>query len=250
MEFYQVILILVVGTVAGFMNSVGGGGSLLTLPMLIFLGLPSTTANGTNRVALVVQNIAAVLSFKSKGVFDIKLNLWLGIPVLIGSLVGANFAVSLPDEIFNRILAVVMLLVLGVILWQPHKKYLNGEEENWDTGRKIKSAVVFFLVGIYSGFIQAGVGFIIIAALSIIAGMSLVKINSVKVFIIGVSMFFSLLIFVYHGNVDWVLGFTLAIGNGLGGWLGAKFSVEKGDVWIRRIITVSVIAMSIKLFIS
>ncbi len=246
MPVEQIALILVTGIAAGFLNTLAGGGSLLTMPVLIFLGLPSAMANGTNRIALMAQNIVAVTNFRRKGFFDWKLSLMLGIPAVLGSVLGANLAISLPDRIFNKILAVVMLLVLGLILWQPQKK-LAGAGGNLSSKRKLAAVITFFFVGIYGGFIQAGVGFIIIASLTVITGMSLVRINSIKVFVVAIYMLSSLAIFVYSGQVDWVLGLTLAVGNGLGGWLGSNFAVSRGDKWIRVFLVIAVTLMAAKL---
>jgi len=246
MAIWKVFLILATGTAAGFLNTVGGGGSLLSMPMLIFLGLPSAVANGTNRVALMIQNIVAVYNFRRKGFFDLKLSIMLGLPALVGSIVGSKIAISLSDNVFNKILAFIMIIVLFFIVKQPHKKYIvEGEEFNPD--RKIPAIIAFFFVGLYGGFIQAGVGFIIIVALSLITGMSLVKINSLKVFIVGFYMITSLLVFIISGNVNWILGFTLAIGNSLGAWLGSNFAVSKGDKWIRYILIAVVSIMALKL---
>jgi len=242
----KILLILATGTAAGFLNVLAGGGSLLTMPMLIFLGLPSAAANGTNRIALMVQNIVAVSNFRRKGFFDLNLSLMLGIPALLGSIVGSKIAISLPDDIFNKILAFVMFIVLFLILKQPQKKVVS-EEDNFNPERKIPAVITFFLVGIYGGFIQAGVGFIIIVSLSIITGMSLVRINSLKVFIVGLYMLSSLAVFISSGNVNWILGLTLAIGNSLGAWLGSNFAIARGDRWIRYILTGAVSIMALKL---
>lgn len=185
MNILHLGLILITGIVTGFMNTLGGGGSLLSMPMLIFLGSPAAVANGTNRIALLIQNIVAVTNFKRKGFFYPKLSIFLGVPAILGSLLGARFAISIAEEMFQKILAVIMIIVLVLILTRPEKKFLKEiEGENISSIRLIVSMLVFFGVGFYGGFIQAGVGFIIIVALTLITGMSLVKINSLKVFII------------------------------------------------------------------
>ncbi|OEG00156.1 integrase [Vulcanibacillus modesticaldus] len=247
MEFIQIILILITGILAGFLNVMAGGGSLLTMPVLIFLGLPSAVANGTNRIALTVQNIVAILNFRKNGYFDWKFSLMLGIPALIGSILGANLAISLPDEVFNKILAIIMVIVLIITLWQPHKK-IQAAREYRSLKRNLMAMFVFFFVGVYGGFVQAGVGFIIIASLVIITGLPLVKINSIKVFVVLIYMLSSLTIFIVNNQIDWSLGFTLAIGNGIGGWLGSKIAMDKGDKWIRIFLVITVTLMAIKLF--
>ncbi|MFZ5946285.1 MAG: sulfite exporter TauE/SafE family protein [Bacillota bacterium] len=250
LTFGNVVLILLTGTAAGFLNVVGGGGSLLSMPMLIFLGLPSALANGTNRIALMVQNIVAVINFRSKGYFDLKLSLLLGIPALLGSIAGSGLAISLPDEIFNKILGLIMFVVLFLIIKQPEKKLVSQDEQEFNPKKRIPAMIAFFFIGMYGGFMQAGVGFVIIAALTLITGMSLVKINSVKVFVVGLYMLSSLIVFIASGNVNWVLGLTLAVGNSIGAWLGSSFAVSKGDKWIRYILVVTVTIMALKLLLN
>jgi len=248
MTLTDTAIVLAAGLVSGFVNIVGGGGSLISLPVLIFMGLPSTVANGTNRVALMVQSIVAIGYFRQKGFFYPKLSMILGVPALLGSLLGAKFAISLSDEMFNKTLAAVMLIVLVIIIWRPEKHFFKtGEEENLNRRRLAMAALTFFGVGFYGGFIQAGVGFVIIAALSLITGMSLTKINSLKVFVSAIYIFTSLLVFIYSGKVDWVLGLILAVGNAAGAYLGSVFTVAKGDRWIRIFLVVTVLIMSGKL---
>ena len=248
MEILDVGLILVTGVVAGFMNTLGGGGSLLTLPMLIFLGSPAAVANGTNRIALMVQNVVGVSNFRKKGFFYPKLGITLAVPAVFGSLLGARFAISVPEELFQKILAIIMIVVMILILTRPEKRFLKEiEGENLSTARLVVSIFVFFGVGLYGGFINAGVGFVIIVALTLITGMSLVKINSLKLFIVLIYIFSSFIVFLVHGKVDWILGLTLAIGNALGAYLGSNFAVSKGDKWIRVFIVIAILSMSAKL---
>ncbi len=248
MNATETILILLAGIASGFVNIVGGGGSLISLPALIFLGLPPAVANGTNRVALMVQSLVAIGYFKQKGFFYPKLSFVLGIPAVLGSILGARFAISLSDEVFNKVLVAVMLTVLVLILWRPEKYFLNSDAGEKLTGPRLTAAaLIFFGVGFYGGFIQAGVGFIIIAALAMLTGMSLVKINSIKVSVSVIYILASLMVFVINGKVDWVLGVALAAGNGIGAYLGSAFTVAKGDKWIRIFLVVSVLLMSGKL---
>ncbi len=248
MEILDLGLILITGVAAGFMNTLGGGGSLLSLPMLIFLGSPAAVANGTNRIALIAQNIVAITNFRRKGFFYPKLGITLAIPAVFGSFLGAKIAISIPEELFQRILAIIMVIVMVLILTRPEKKFLKEiEGENLSSIRLVIAMFVFFGIGVYGGFIQAGVGFIIISALALITGLSLVKINSLKVFIVLIYVFSSFAVFIIHGKVDWILGSTLAIGNALGAYLGSNFAVSKGDKWIRVFIVIAILSMSAKL---
>lgn len=243
------LIMLLAGIVAGFINTVAGGGSLITLPILIFMGLPSATANGTNRIALLFQNIAASYTFRKKGLFYPKLALWLGIPAVLGAYVGSSLAVSLPDQLFNRILSIVMIVVLVMIITRPEKRFLKQVGEETLAGpRKWIAPLVFFFVGIYGGFIQAGVGFILIVALTLVTGLSLVKVNAIKVSIVAIYTAMALLVFVRSGHVDWGLGLLMAVGNSFGAYLGGTFAVKKGDRYIQAVIAVTVIVMAGKLW--
>lgn len=242
----DILLIILAGLVAGFLNTVAGGGSLITMPALIFMGLPPAMANGTNRVAIMVQNIAAVTNFKRKGYFDLKNSLRLALPAIVGSILGAQFAIQMDPETFNRILSVIMLVVLFVILFQPHKRLQKRAEQQLED-HKWMSMFSFFIVGLYGGLIQAGVGFMIIAALTVLTDYTLVKINSLKVLIVLLYMSTSLLVYAFSGNVHWLYGLILAIGNASGAWIGSSFQMARGDKWVRFVLAIAVIAMSIKL---
>ncbi|MFT6828916.1 MAG: putative membrane protein YfcA [Roseivirga sp.] len=246
MEILNLLLLLVVGLVAGCLNTLAGGGSLLSLPVLIFLGLPPNVANATNRVAIVLQNIFAVQGFKSKGVSVYPFNLWLGISAFCGAIVGAFLAVDIDEEVFNRILAVVIVAVVIYMGINPLKNI--NKPENMGKKATITSIIIFFFVGIYGGFIQAGVGYLMIMALTLVNGFSLVKTNSIKVFVALTYTLVALGIFIYYGIVNWEFGIPLAIGNATGGWLASRWSVNKGDNWIRYIVMVTASAFAIKLF--
>jgi uncharacterized membrane protein YfcA len=148
----NILLVASIGIISGFLNTVAGGGSLLSMPALIFLGLPSAVANGTNRVAIMAQSLAAVAGFRRKGFFDWKLGMAWGIPSIAGAVVGSRIAVSLPDAVFNRLLAAVMLLVLALTLWNPQRRLRVGEIVLSRRQKNI-GIVVFFGVGIYGGLI-------------------------------------------------------------------------------------------------
>ena len=245
MDIYQSVLLIVAGFIAGFINTVAGGGSL-TMPLLIFMGLPPAIANGTNRIALFAQNSFAVMGFRSKGISAYPYSLWLSITAFFGAIVGAYIAIEIDGKVFNRILAIVMLVVVFLIVFNPFKS--TTKAENMSAKHQIIGVIVFFFVGIYGGFIQAGVGFLVIAVLSFINNMNLIKINSAKVFVILIYLISSLAVFIYNDKVFWSWGLTLAIGNSLGGWIGSRWQVSKGEIWIKRIMVIMVIAMAVKLW--
>ncbi len=243
--FWQIPLLFAVGIVAGILNVLAGGGSLLTLPLLIFMGLPSAVANGTNRIAIFCQNIFAIRGFRQKGVMPLELALLCTPPALLGSWLGANMAINLDDLMFKRILALVMLGVLIFTAVDPMKRF-RQQEVTFGPLRKLILVISFFGVGVYGGFVQAGVGFIVISAL-LVHGLDLVRINAIKVFVIFAYTFIALGVFIYHGQVNYLLGFALAAGNSIGGAIGPKLAVAKGHDWIRKVVTVTVAVFALKL---
>lgn len=254
MEIWQFFVVFAVGAIAGFVNVLAGGGSILTLPMLIFLGLPPAVANGTNRLAVAVQSIFAVAGFRRKGISDFKSSLILSCPALLGGLIGAQLALAVSDQVFKKVLAVIMIFILGFILWDPIRKKhstIHHKEDISHLSMSQRIAIMFFLffAGIYGGFVQAGVGFLIIMALNMIGGLNLVKTNSHKVFIAGINALFSVLIFAFHNKIYWIIGLVLAAGNGLGGWIGSHYAVSKGERFIRIVLTICVIAIIVKLLL-
>ncbi|WP_303722533.1 sulfite exporter TauE/SafE family protein [Malonomonas rubra] len=245
---WQLPLLFAVGTIAGILNVLAGGGSLLTLPLLIFMGLPSAVANGTNRIAIFCQNIFAIRGFRQRGVMPMELALLCTPPALVGSWVGASLAISLNDQMFNRLLALIMIGVLIFTALDPMKR-LRKEGVEIGFERKLVLVVSFFGVGIYGGFVQAGVGFLIITAL-LAHGLDLVRINAIKVFVIFCYTFIALGVFIYHGQVNYLLGFALAAGNSLGGAIGPKLAVDKGHDWIKKVVSLTVLVFAMKLLVA
>ncbi len=239
---YKFVLLFAVGSVAGFINVMAGGGSALTLPALIFLGLDSAMANGTNRIALFIQNISAVSSFKKNKTSEFKKSLKFAAFTLPGAILGAIVAVNISHALFQRILGVVIIGIMISLFVSPATHKTINEKKN------ILVYPALFGIGIYGGFIQAGVGFIIIASLYHILHINLVKVNMHKVFIILVYTIPALAIFIYTGNVHWVYGFSLAAGNAVGAWWGAHVAVKGGDRVIKIFLVITMVIMAFKLF--
>jgi uncharacterized protein len=226
---------------------VAGGGSLLTLPAMIFMGLPPNVANASNRIAILWQNVFAIRKFKSAGVVESRYSIYMGLAAVPGAVLGAVLAVDIKGELFTKILSVIMLMVGIMILFDSSKgktvTQLIEKKRNVGLGM-----LAFFLIGIYGGFIHAGVGFIIMLVLEKLNHDSLVKINSMKVIIALIYTLAVVGVFMFNGVVNWKYGLTLAVGNSVGGWFGSYFSVKKGDVWIKRLLFVTIIALVIKLW--
>lgn len=244
-SWLRIIVVLLAGLVAGFVNVMAGGGSFLTLVALEFAGLPAAMANGTNRLGVVTQNFTGLMGFRSKGLSDVKTSLEFAIPAFLGAILGAYIVVDLPAVLFHRVLAVAMIVVLITVVFDT-KRWLKGRSFAMTPKRRVLSYVVFFLIGIYGGAVQAGVGFFIIATLVLIAGQNLVVTNSYKVLIIGLLTVVALIIFALRGQVNWVLGLVLAVGNGIGGWISSRLSVEKGEKLVKAVLVVMLSFVSLQ----
>ncbi|WP_298367545.1 sulfite exporter TauE/SafE family protein [uncultured Lutibacter sp.] len=243
----EIIILLVVGFVAGAINTMAGGGSLLSLPILIFLGLPPNIANGTNRIAIIFQNVFTTAGFKSKGVITFPFSIYVGISALFGSILGAQIAVDIKGETFNKILAFIMVLVVLYMVLKSKSKNIQAIERT--SGKHLwLSIVLFFFVGVYGGFIQAGVGFIMLLILSSINNISLVKSNAIKVTVALIYTIAAVVVFAYNNSINWKVGLILALGNATGGWFASRWSVDKGDSLIKKFLIVMVIIMAIKLW--
>ncbi|MBE9538948.1 MAG: sulfite exporter TauE/SafE family protein [Proteobacteria bacterium] len=244
----QAGLLIVVGIVAGFLNVLAGGGSLLTVPVMVFMGMPGPGANGTNRIAILAQNLSAITAFFNKGFSDFKLSLSLAACAVPGAIVGALLGVQLHGIWFNRILALIMI---GVMLVMYFDKGAAAKSHNGEPSRTqlIRGHILMVGVGFWGGFIQIGVGFIIMPVLNRVMGLDLVRTNMHKVFIIAVYTVAALAVFASQVPVLWAAGAALAIGTSIGGYMGAHFSVKKGEKLIRRVLTLVLIIFIIKLLL-
>lgn len=249
------MLLLLSGVAAGFMNVMAGGGSMLTVPVMVFLGLPGPVANGTNRIAIVAQSVTAVTTFFRKGFSDFKLSFTLALCAVPGSVLGALAGVRLQGLWFNRVLAIVLIFVM-VMLWRKGgsgKKNSAGSlspsdaEEPLTPQRRLVAHVLMVGVGFFGGFIQIGVGFLLIGVLANVLNLDLVRVNMHKVFIAGCFNFAALVVYAANVPLVWALGLTLAVGNSIGGWFGAHTSVNKGESAIRWVLNAVLVVFIAKL---
>jgi uncharacterized membrane protein YfcA len=238
-----IIILFVVGAIAAFINVNAGGGSSLTLPVLIFLGLDPSVANGTNRVAILFQNVSAVYAFKKEKFYELKNSLILSALTLPGAIIGAVTAVSISDKLFETILGVIMIFIIITMLL-PKKKM---DKTSSDFAIDWKIIVAMIVVGFYGAFLQVGVGFLLMAAFQYLMKLDLIRVNMHKVFVVFVFTLPALLVFVLTDNVNWFFGLTLSAGNAFGGWWGAKLSVKKGEKLIKFVLIVAILIMALKL---
>ncbi|WP_167615123.1 sulfite exporter TauE/SafE family protein [Maribellus sediminis] len=247
MEWYLILALIGTGIAAGFINTTAGGGSMLTLPLLMFLGLPANVANGTNRVAILLQNVIGVQTFRKKQVLELKTDYKLAIPAIIGSIIGALVAVEINVELLKNIIAGLMVLLLLVVVLKPDV-WIRERAGSTLAKPTVLQYIIFFFIGLYGGFIQMGVGFFLLAGLVLGCGQDLVRANAIKVFIVLIYTVFSLGIFIYNKQVDILAGLILAAGNMFGAWLGVNFTVKGGAKYVRYVLILAMIIVILNLF--
>ena len=246
LEWYLYLAVIAAGFVAGYINTLAGSGSLITLPLLIFLGLPANVANGTNRIGVLFQNIVAVTSFKQQNVLDVKGAAILAIPAIFGSVLGAQIAVNMNEQLMRRTIGVLMIMMLIIIFFRPNR-WLQGSLDVMAQRPNLMQIVIFFAIGVYGGFIQAGVGIFLLAGLVLSIGYNLVRANAVKVLMNFLFTLAAIVVFVLNSQVWWGVGFLLAIGNAGGGWIAARMAVQRGAGFVRWILIAVIIVSAASL---
>jgi uncharacterized protein len=245
MEWYKIFILVGAGIIAGFINTLAGSGSLLTLPLLMAFGLPAPVANGTNRIGILFQSMTGVISFRKQKILDMPSALKIAIPSVIGSILGAIIAVDINEKAMQTAIGVLLIFMFFLILWKP-SRWIKTHEGNPPLPLWVQM-IVFFLVGMYGGFIQAGVGFFLLGALVMASGFDLIKANAVKVLIVFFYAPLTLVIFMINHQVDYKMGLIVAAGSTLGAWLGAKMSVKWGPEVVRFILLGTLLIASAKL---
>lgn len=245
----QLIIAIAGGFFAGIVNTLAGNGSAITLTILTeILGLPPNLANGTNRVGVFTQTAASSYGFYQGGKLNIRQH-WLDMLIIIlGAIVGVFIAVNVSNEQFKQFFSYMMIAMLVVILVRP-KRWLQAADlskrpSNW------LLFPLFFLLGVYGGFIQMGMGVLFLVITVLIARFELIEANAIKSLVIAVYTIFVLGIFHAKGLIDWKIGAILAVGQTVGGYLTARFasSYPKANVWAHRLLIVVVIGAILKLF--
>ncbi len=243
------LLAILAGAVAGFINTLAGSGSLITLPMLMFMGLDASTANGTNRVGVLLGTLVAVGTFSKQGKLPLeKATSWMIVPAVVSGVIGAILAAKLDAPTMHNVISIVMILMLFVIMVKP-KRWLIESTESQPPLARWTTVLIFSVIGFYGGFIQAGVGIFLLGGLVLHAKYDLVRANALKIFIALMFTAPALCIFIWHDQVHWGFGALIATGQTFGYWAGARFATghPNANVWIRRVLIFIVILSIVKL---
>ena len=235
------------GLMVGFINTLAGGGTIISLSLFMFMGLPPAVANGTNRVAVVFQTLTSSLGFRRQQALDLRRATMLGIPTVIGSIIGTLIAVDISKRTFELILAVAMMIMLFFVIYKP-SIWLKGKESLMKQKPSFLLMAIFFLIGIYGGLIYVGVGYYLIAAAVLGAGYDLIRANAVKVWIVLLYVPFTLLIFMWYGQVNYKYGLIHAIGNIAGAWIATRYAINWGVNFVRWVLVVFVLLTVVQTF--
>ncbi len=232
-------LLVAGGFVAGLINTIAGGGSLLTLPLLVMTGLPGGVANATNRVAVLIQSTVGAWRFGAEGVPGARAARPLLLPLVVGAAIGAVLVSRMPDHLFERVFAVLMLVLLVPALKPLRTPTVAKPQPRFSPG----DFALFFLIGLYGGAFQAGVGILLVLALAR-AGHDLVLANSIKLVVVAAFTAVAVVIFLVQGQVVWLPALVLAVSQALGAAVGARVVVRGGERIVRPIFVFCVLALA------
>jgi uncharacterized protein len=245
MEWYFLYpIIIVAGFFTGFINTLAGCGSVFTLIALNLAGLPINIANGTNRVGILLQNGIATYRFKQQGNLNIKQGVKIAIPVACGAVIGSLLACYTAPKDLKIVIGIVMVIVL-ISLFTNQKRWVQEKRVDSVVVQKTKQwqIVAYFAIGIYGGFIQAGIGVFLLTSLVMFSNMNLVKGNAIKVLIIFFMSIIAVSVFAFQGQIRWDLGLIMACGNMCGAWIAAKEASKRGAGFIRWLM-ISIVAFA------
>ena len=214
-------LLLLAGCAAGIINTIAGGGSFLTLPVLMAVGLSPSVANGTNRIAVVVQTAIGSWQFHRALRIDYSLVWRLAPALVVGSVAGAWLASILEPERFERAFG-VLLICMGVVV-ALKSRLIQLARRATEFPRWLVT-LSFLAIGVFGGFIQAGVGILLVGAMVLLLNLDTTMANSVKLVLVLVFTLPALAVFAARGQVELPSGLVLSAGNALGAWLGVRIS--------------------------
>lgn len=245
-------LFVVAGIFTGIINTLAGSGSLITLPIFMFIcGLPPSLANATNRIGVFMQSAVATQRFNKTFPGLFKGVQWLAIPAVVGALIGSKIAVDLDEKTMNYSIGTLMVIMLFIMLFKP-QRWLKSDSEGGANRKTWQSILVFFVIGIYGGFLQAGVGVFLLAAMVLVSKYNLKQANGIKLLMVLVFTIPALLLFIYYEKVHFAYGLLMGVFQAIGAWLGVRFiaKIPNAEVWIYRVLIIVIAVSAIKMFVS
>lgn len=249
MDLLTAFILIVSGMLCAIVNVIGGGGSLLVIPVLLMLGLPAEIANGTNRVAIFFQDSSSLLGFSKKKDLPMREGVYLAIPIVLGAIAGAWLsAIFMSETLLNIIVLVLVVAMLLLMLYKP-EKWLNTNNLSSKYKMTITDFILFLAIGFYGGFIQVSFTYLVMVVLVLRVGNSMVQSDALKIFLNLLITIITLGIFMYHGQINWLYGICMGIGGVIGGFIGTRFAIRWKPSLVRILmITLLLLAGAYTLF--
>ena len=244
LEIGTLFLIALIGLITGFFDTVVGAGGLISVPALIFLGLPPQIAIATDRFGVLGQSITSLFKFWKE-----KKIVWKYVPLLagisfIGSLIGANLLLNVNSRILKIIVGILVLILLPLLFL---KQDLGVKKTKTNTAKRIIGLVLYFMIMTFGAFFGQGTGPLIFYALTFFLGFTMLEVletNTIPWFVLSIS---SVIIFAMNGIINYEMGIILLITMAIGGYIGAHVAIKKGDVWVKRLFVVFIAVLAVKL---
>jgi uncharacterized protein len=247
MGLAQLIVVFCASVIASSFGTLVGGGSLITIPLLILMGLPPHTAIGTDRLGLIGAGLAGLYSFHRKGMMNYRLAFIVGIPYLVGAFVGANISLQISPELLKKFIVALTVILLIIVLANPRLGLAVVTKRPLTTGRHVLGVLLSLVVGIYSGFYGAGAGtFLSYIMILVFHQTFLESAANIKVAAI-LSPVISGATYAYHGAIHLPLALAMFAGSCIGSYVGVQYSDRIGNVWIKRIFIGVILIMVVKL---
>jgi len=248
LTFLHSAILLVSGVAAGFVNTIAGGGGLLTLGALLLMGIPADVANGTNRVSVAAQSIAGVRGFHRRSALDTPAILPILAPTISGSLIGASVASFLPAFVLKSLLLSTMIGMALLLMLQPAIMTPPPETEPVRLRESPRGWVALFGAGLYGGFIQAGVGLLLLTALVGVLRYDLLRGNALKLVCTTIFGAVALSVFALRGQVLWLPGAIITVGTLIGVRLSINWAMKAKTKNLRIVLLIGVIATCVAAF--
>lgn len=245
-------LFVVAGIFTGIINTLAGSGSLITLPIFMFIcGLPPSVANATNRIGVFMQSAVATERFNKTFPGLFKGVHWLAVPSIVGAILGSKIAVDLDERLMNYSIGTLMVIMLIVLLLKP-SRWLKAEGEGGANRKGLKSILIFFVIGVYGGFLQAGVGVFLLAAMVLVSQYNLKQANGIKLLMVLCFTVPALILFIYYDKIHFAYGILMGVFQSIGAWIGVRFiaKIPNSEVWIYRVLIIVIAVSAIKMFVS
>ncbi len=245
MEIELIVTLLLSGVTVGFINTLAGGATVISMAIFMACGLPIIQAAGTNRIAVLMQNLVSTCLFRRQSLIDLKVALKLSVPIILGSIVGAQYTMLITDGLYSLLFFSGLVFLMTMMLLKPTAGLNTGADSIKKTSPLLWT--LLFLSGIYSGCVYVGVGYFFIAIFAVGYGYDLIRANALKGFMALILTPASLAIFIYNGEVNFAYGLVHGVGNIVGAYMGSKYATKLGVGFIRKLLIVMIIVSAIDL---